>query len=183
MESAVQEISQLGVPVVTAIADCGDDTALRAALDSVAARLGPPEVAVYNAAVIRPDRIGELSATEQVDTWSVNVMGALTAGAHLLPAMAQRGSGSFLVTGGMPTPKREYVSLSLGKAGLRTVVALLDQEYGSAGVHVACVTVDGPVAPGTDFDPVDIAEHYWRLHTQPRPHWTQEIIHSGKTEG
>jgi hypothetical protein len=78
----------------------------------------------------------------------------------------------------MPEPKPEYVSLSLGKAGVRALVTLLDKQYGPAGLHVATVTVDGPVAPGTAFDPDDIAEHYWRLHTQPRQAWQREIVHS-----
>lgn len=111
------------------------------------------------------------------------MVGAITAAAHAVPAMAERGSGSFLVTGGMPEPKPEYVSLSLGKAGLRALVALLDKQYGPAGVHVATVTVDGPVAPGTAFDPDDIAEHYWRLHTQQRQEWQQEIVHTGVKAG
>jgi hypothetical protein len=90
--------------------------------------------------------------------------------------MAVRGGGSFIVTGGMPEPKRRYVSLSLGKAGVRTLVELLDREYGPAGVHVATVTVSGAVAPGTAYDPDDIADHYWRLHTQPRQHWEREVV-------
>jgi len=79
----------------------------------------------------------------------------------------------------MPEPKPEYVSLSLGKAGVQALVKLLDKQYGPAGVHVATVTVDGPVAPGTAFDPDDIAERYWRLHTQPRHQWDREFVHSG----
>jgi hypothetical protein len=42
---------------------------------------------------------------------------------------------------------------------------------------VATVTVTGAVAPGTAFDPEDIAEDYWRLHTQPRESWQHEIVH------
>jgi NAD(P)-dependent dehydrogenase (short-subunit alcohol dehydrogenase family) len=169
----------IDVPAVTLTADAADENALRAALDAAVAELGLPDVVVYNAALIQPDSPGQSSDRAQLDAWAVNVVGALTAAAHLAPAMARRGSGSFLITGGMPEPKAQYVSLSLGKAGVRTLVALLDQEYGPAGVHVASVTVAGPVAPGTAFDPDDIAEHYWHLHTQPRDQWQQEVLHSG----
>jgi NAD(P)-dependent dehydrogenase (short-subunit alcohol dehydrogenase family) len=134
---------------------------------------------VYNAAIIRADAPGELPVSEHLQAWAVNMAGALTAAAHLAPAMARRGNGMFIITGGMPEPKRQYVSLSLGKAGVRTLIALLDQEYGPSGVHVASVTVAGPVAPGTNFDPDDIAEHYWRLHTQPRHEWEQQVLHAG----
>jgi NAD(P)-dependent dehydrogenase (short-subunit alcohol dehydrogenase family) len=160
-------------------ADSADEGELRAALDAAAGELGTPDVVVYNAAIVRPDSPGEATVRDHLDAWAVNVVGALIAAAHVAPAMARRGGGSVLITGGMPEPKAAYASLSLGKAGVRTLVRLLDQEYGPSGVHVASVTVAGPVAPGTAFDPDDIAEHYWRLHTQPRAEWDLEILHSG----
>jgi NAD(P)-dependent dehydrogenase (short-subunit alcohol dehydrogenase family) len=181
LDRAAAAVSPLGVPVISLTADSADETALRAALDAAVDEFGVPDVVVYNAAVIQPDAPGQLTAGAQLDAWAVNVVGALTAAAHVAPGMARRGSGSFLVTGGMPEPKPQYVSLSLGKAGVRTLVALLDQEYGPSGVHVASVTVDGPVAPGTAFDPDDIAEHYWRLHIQPRDAWQREVLHGAST--
>lgn len=177
---AVEAVSAFGAPVIALTADVVDETALRAALDAAADEFGLPDVVVYNAAIVQPDTPGQLSTRAHMDAWAVNVVGALTAAAHVGPEMARRGSGSFIITGGMPEPKRHYVSLSLGKAGVRTLVALLDQEYGTSGVHVASVTIDGPVAPGTAFDPDDIAEHYWRLHSQPRDQWLREVLHSGR---
>ena len=176
-------VAPSGVPVVTVQADSTDQAALNAALDRAVGEHGVPDVLVYNAAVIQPDAPGELSVRGHMEAWAVNVVGALNAAARLAPAMAARGHGTILVTGGMPEPKPEYVSLSLGKAGVRTLVTLLDQAYGSAGVHVASVTVAGPVAPGTDFDPDDIAERYWELHVQPREQWTLEALHAGSTIG
>ncbi|KUN21323.1 short-chain dehydrogenase [Streptomyces antibioticus] len=165
-----------GVRTLPLVADSSDETALRAALDTAAAELGAPDVVVYNAAVIRPDTVGELPLRAHLDTYAVNVLGALTAAAHTAPGMAERGRGTFVVTGGMPEPKPEYVSLSLGKAGVRSLVDLLDRQYGPSGVHVATVTVSGPVAPGTAWDPDDIAEQYWRLHAQPRAEWEREVL-------
>ncbi|AQZ65006.1 short-chain dehydrogenase/reductase SDR [[Actinomadura] parvosata subsp. kistnae] len=165
--------------VLTYRADCGDEGELRAALDAATGALGTPDVVVYNAAIIRPDSIGEADARAQLDAWAVNVVGALVTASHVVPAMARRGSGTFIVTGGMPEPKPAYVSLSLGKAGVRTLVAMLDEEYGPSGVHAASVTVAGAVAPGTPFDPDAIAQHYWRLHTQPRDAWEREVLHTG----
>ncbi|WP_433163971.1 SDR family NAD(P)-dependent oxidoreductase [Kribbella sp. CA-247076] len=161
--------------VLPLTADSTDEVGLRAALDRVVAEYGVPDVVVYNAAIIQPDAVGDLTAQQHLDAWAVNVVGAITTAAHVVPAMAERGSGSFLITGGMPETKPEYVSLSMGKAGVRTLVTLLDQQYGAAGVHAASVTVGGAVAPGTAHDPDDIAEHYWRLHHQPRAHWEHEV--------
>ncbi|MET9593062.1 SDR family NAD(P)-dependent oxidoreductase [Streptomyces sp. NPDC006516] len=172
-------LAPYGVPIMTLRADSTDRAELDGALDQAVGEHGVPEVAVYNAALVRADGLGEMSVRDHMEAWAVNIVGSLNAAARLAPAMAARGNGTFLVTGGMPEPKPEYVSLSLGKAGVRTLIALLDQQYGSFGVHAASVTVDGPVAPGTDFDPDDIAEHYWHLHTQPRHLWDREVLHAG----
>jgi len=166
----------VGPDVLALTADSTDEAGLRAALDQVVAAHGVPDVVVYNAAIIQPDAVGDLTAQQHLDAWAVNVVGAITTAAHVVPAMAERGSGTFLITGGMPEPKPAYVSLSLGKAGVRTLVTLLDQQYGDAGIHAASVTVSGAVAPGTTWDPDEIADHYWRLHTQPRAEWQHEVV-------
>lgn len=181
VRAAADALAPTGVPVLALNADSTDETGLRAALDTAAEKFGPPDAVVYNAAIIQADRPGELSIRAHQDAWAVNVVGALIAAAHVAPTMAPH--GTFIITGGMPEPKPDYVSLSLGKAGVRTLVTLLDLQYGSAGLHFASVTVAGAVAPGTDFDPDDIAEHYWHLHTQPRSAWQHEVIHSGPESG
>lgn len=177
--AVAEAVAPSGVPTVSLTADGADEPALRTALDAAAGEFGPPDVVVYNAAIIQRDSPGELSAQQHLAALAVNVVGALTAAAHVAPAMAERGNGSFIITGGMPEPDPRYLSLSLGKAAVRALVRLLDMRYGPAGVHIATVTVAGEVAPGTAFDPDDIAEHYWRLHTQPRHEWDTEIVRDG----
>ncbi|MFC4909226.1 SDR family NAD(P)-dependent oxidoreductase [Actinomadura gamaensis] len=180
LAAAAEALAPTGVPIATFQADAADRASLDAALDRALDRHGVPEVVVYNAALIRPDTLGELSVRGHLDAWAVNVVGAINAAARLAPPMADAGGGSFLITGGMPEPKPEYVSLSLGKAGVRTLVTLIDQQYGPSGVHAASVTIAGEVAPGTDFDPDDIAARYWDLHTQPRDRWQHEVVHTGR---
>jgi NAD(P)-dependent dehydrogenase (short-subunit alcohol dehydrogenase family) len=176
-ERLADEVASLGVPALALRADSADEGGLTAALDRAADKLGPPEVLVYNAAIIQTDLPGELPARRHLDAWAVNVVGALTSAAHVAPGMAERGSGSIIITGGMPEPDPRYTSLSLGKAGVRALVSLLEQQFGPAGVHVATVTVGGVVAPGTAYDPDEIAEHYWRLHTQAPDAWLREVVH------
>lgn len=176
-EMTARAVAAVGGRAYPLVADVTDEVAARAALDAARAALGPADVVVYNAALIRADKIGDLPARAHLDAWAVNVVGAITVAARVLPGMAARGAGTFIVTGGMPEPKPGHVSLSLGKAGVRALVDLLDRQYAVAGVHVATVTVTGAVAPGTAFDPDEIAEHYWRLHTQPRAAWEREVTH------
>jgi len=171
---ALSDVDALGVT-----ADVTNEVALRAALDEIVDRFGVPELLIYNAALIRRDAIGELTAQQQLDAWAVNVVGAITAVAHLAPGMALAGAGTIVITGGLPEPLPEVTSLSLGKAGVRALTELLAKAYGPAGIHVATVTVGGAVAPGTAFDPDDIAELYWSLHSQPAGAWEREIAYTG----
>jgi NAD(P)-dependent dehydrogenase (short-subunit alcohol dehydrogenase family) len=179
VDAALASLAGIGSDTVGVTADVTDEHALRAALDEVVDRLGVPEVLVYNAALIQSDVLGELTAAQHLDAWAVNVVGAITAVAHLGPAMSQAGRGTILLTGGMPEPVPEVTSLSLGKAGVRALAQLLARAYEPSGVHVATVTVGGAVAPGSVVDPDEIAEHYWRLHTQPLGSWEREVLYSG----
>lgn len=170
--SALSDYDALGVT-----ADVTDEVGLRTAIDEIVDRFGTPELLVYNAALIQSDALGELTAQQHLDAWAVNVVGAITAAAHLAPQMVRQRIGTIIITGGMPEPLPDATSLSLGKAGVRALAKLLAAAYGPAGLHIATVTIAGAVAPGTGFDPDDIAEHYWRLHVQSPEAWEHEVIH------
>jgi hypothetical protein len=64
-------------------------------------------------------------------------------------------------------------SLSIGKAGIRSLAFTLNEELAPQGVFVGTVTICGYVKPGTFFDPDRIAESYWQLHERRE---TREII-------
>jgi NAD(P)-dependent dehydrogenase (short-subunit alcohol dehydrogenase family) len=180
LDDVFEALAESGVDVAGATADAADEAALRNALNRVTGRLGVPDVLVYNAGWIRMDEIGDLPQAVQADAWAVNVGGALTAAGHLLPQMAGSSRPTFLLTGGMPEPYPGMVTLSLGKAALRSLTHLLDLEFGPAGVHVATVTVGGRVETGGDYDPDAIAEVYWELHEQPPSAWQREVgYHAG----
>lgn len=173
------ELTKTRAETAAVAADVTDEVALACALDTITARFGIPDVLVYNAAVIQWDEFGELTAQQHLDAWATNVGGAITAVGHLGPQMAARGSGTIIITGGMPTPVPQVTSLSLGKAGVRALTELLEAKFGPSGVHVATVTVGGAVAPGTAFDPDEIAEQYWALHSQRREEWEREVLYTG----
>jgi NAD(P)-dependent dehydrogenase (short-subunit alcohol dehydrogenase family) len=175
VDAAVSALRSDGVQPLGLVADSTDEPGLRAALDAATDSHGVPDVLVYNAAHIRYDRLGQLSAAELLDTYAVNVVGAVTAAANVAPKMAATGHGTIIITGGMPEPEPIAVSLSLGKAGVQALTTLLAKEFGPSGVHVATVTVYGAVAPGTAFDPDEIAETYRKLHSEAPGAWTHEL--------
>ena len=179
LDAGAQALADTGRRIRTATADVGDEDALGSALEGLVDAHGVPDVLVYNAAMIQRDEVGELSSRQHLDAWAVNVVGAIVAAGRIAPRMAQRGSGSIILTGGMPAPIPEVVSLSLGKAGLRALTELLATRYWPAGVHVATVTVGGAVEVGGTFDPSAIAEEYWALHAEPVRAWRREVAYTG----
>jgi NAD(P)-dependent dehydrogenase (short-subunit alcohol dehydrogenase family) len=180
VDAARAAVAATGVTVAGATADAGRDDQLTAALDALTGQLGVPGALIYNAGLIQRDRPGELSRERYFAAYAINVLGAMTAAVHLAPAMAQAGGGTIVITGGMPEPDPEVTSLSLGKAGVRALTKLLAAEYGPAGIHVATVIPGGAVTPGGPYDADLIAEHYWRLHTQPPQAWEHEVIVGGR---
>lgn len=169
-----------GVANVEAVsADAADENALGAALNELITRVGVPEVVVYNAAVVKPDGVSDLSHAQRQARYAVNVLGALTTVVHLAPRMADAGGGTVLMTAGMPKADARLVSLSIDKAGLRAAAVLLSEQYGPRGVRIATVTVGGEVAPGTRFDPDEIAERYWQIHSEPQIEWRPDITYWG----
>jgi NADP-dependent 3-hydroxy acid dehydrogenase YdfG len=135
----------------TVLADAADDEQLLAALDV----LGTPDVLIYNAGRIRPDRPGQLTHAEHQAAYAINVLGALTAASHVAPAMRE---GTILITGGPAEPVPAYTSLSLGYASVRALTALLAVEF--PHVHIATVRVADRV------DAYRIADECWRLHAK-----------------
>lgn len=181
-ETLARAASALSLPagrVTTAVADASDAEQLRGALKQVTDGIGLPDVIVYNAARIRMDTVEEVTAADLVSSWEVNVGGAVTTAAAMLPALAARGRGTFLLTGGMPTAVPSVVSLSLGKAALRALTDLLAAQYGPSGIHVATVTIGGPVARGTRLDPDEIADLYWDLHREEPGSWRTRVEYDG----
>ncbi|MFB9378467.1 SDR family NAD(P)-dependent oxidoreductase [Kineococcus gynurae] len=180
LDPLAAELRAGGVAVTTVIADAADPVGFRAALLEVADRV-TPAVVVYNVGLVAADDLLEASAEYLLDALAVDVVGAVTTAQVLTPGMRAAGAGTFLVTGGGPglVPDPAHASLTLGKSALRAAVTVLHEQLAPAHVHVGSVTVVGVIAPGTSLDPDRIAEHYWRLHSEPEGAWTVDVVVDG----
>ena len=162
-------------------ADASDSTGLAAAITAGE----PVAVLIYNAyrATTAQNGPSGLDPAALVEDFRVNVAGALAAAQAVLPGMREAGRGSILLTGGGlaldPTGWLPAASLAMGKAGLRSLALTLNKELAPAGIHVGTVTIAGQIQAGTAFDPDQIANAFWDLHTDAPGAFRAELVFKG----
>jgi short-subunit dehydrogenase len=179
LEANAQELRQAGYAVHTFAADAGQESSLVQAFAEIRQQLADPEVLIYNAAVATMQKPSELSGAKLVADFQVNILGGLVAAQQVIPAMQAQGKGTILFTGGGLAlyPAADFVSLAIGKSGMRSLALCLAQELQPLGIHVGTVTICGTVEPNTHFDPDAIAQSYLTLHHQAPSEFETEIIY------
>ena len=179
--------------------DLVSSDSISAAFAEVREQAGDPNVLVYNAGYLEGrDLPPEMELLENMpleifDTAQhISSRGPFLVAKEVLPAMRERGEGSFLITNNSSSlrGKKRYTGQSLyyPRVMMRTLAQVLTEEYSEHGVHVANVVVDGTIdSPGTRampraqehpetvINPVKIAEAFYYLHTQDKSCWTHEL--------
>jgi len=166
----VVEVSAAGArAVATAAADVGDESALRRALGALRAELGEATALVYNGSAYVEGSVTALPAERLRLALDVGVVGALVAAQEAVPAMRAAGRGTVLLTGSVAADRASTSAAAVGvaKAALRNLARSLHKEVAGDGVRVTTVTIDGVLAGPSALDVDEIADLYWRLHTQP----------------
>lgn len=166
------EVQQAGAPQVSvAEADVGDEEALRTALRRLAAELGPATVLVFNGSAYVEGSGLSLATTQLRLALDVGVVAAMVATQEVAPAMRAAGRGTVLLTGSVAADRASTGATAVGvaKAALRNLAMSLHQELAPDGVRVVTVTINGVLQGPKALDVAEIAERYWRLHTQPEP--------------
>ena len=160
---------------------------------------GDPDVLVYNAGYLEgrdlpPEKeLLEHMPVEIFDTAQhIASRGPFLVAKEVLPAMRERGEGSFLISNNAMSlrgrKRQTGQSLYYPRVMMRTLAQVLTEEYSEHGVHVANVVIDGLIdSPGTRslpialqqpeviMNPVKIAEAFYYLHTQDKSCWTHEL--------
>ncbi len=172
------QLTETGYEAQARVVDAGDPTSVAALVSEVESTFGGIDVLHYNAAAMRKATLAEQPRNTFNTDLAVNIGGAMAAVQAAAPRMTERGSGSVLLTGGgfALHPHPDYLSLSIGKAGIRALAQGLFGTFEEKGVHVATVTVLGFVTNAADAKAV--AEHFWQLHSQPSGSWEVEATYT-----
>ena len=188
LSATQEEVESAGGQTLAVRADATDAGSVASAFDEVRNSLGNPEVFVYNAGAFRMGGVLEVSPEDFDDCFRANCSGAFYGAQQVLPAMVERGRGTVLLTGATASMRgsANFAALATGKFGLRALAQSMAREFGSRGIHVAHVIIDGQIntprvrgmSPDreehTMLSPDAIAETYWQLHTQDPTAWTLE---------
>jgi NAD(P)-dependent dehydrogenase (short-subunit alcohol dehydrogenase family) len=196
LEKAIQE--QGGESMFVEL-DLVSQESISRAFAKVREQVGDPEVLVYNAGYLEgrdlpPEKeLLEHIPVEMFETAQhIASRGPFLVAKEVLPAMRERGAGSFLISNNSSSlrgrKRMTGQSLYYPRVMMRTLAQVLTEEYSEHGVHVANVVIDGLIdSPGTRalpraqqhpevvINPVKIAEAFYYLHTQDKSCWTHEL--------
>jgi len=194
-----QSIKELGGACMTVELDLVSEESVSSAFAAIRQEAGDPDVLVYNAGYLEgrdlpPEKeLLEHIPVEMFDTAQhISSRGPFLVAKEVLPAMRQKGEGSFLISNNASSlrgrKRMTGQSLYYPRVMMRTLAQVLTEEYSEYGVHVANVVIDGLIdspgtralakaqaEPDTVINPVKIAEAFYYLHTQDRSCWTHEL--------
>jgi len=168
LENIKNELSAKGIEVNYAVADAGNAEQLTAAINGLTVQSEGFDAVLYNAAVLKAKDIMEESSAILVEDFTINVANAFHSLKVTYPALRKK-KGAFLLTGGGlgVSPSADYGSLSIGKAGVRSLAFQLNERLGDEGIYVGLLTVAGFINPQSEtHSPAVLAKLFWKLYTE-----------------
>lgn len=168
LEHSTKELSEKNIESYGVLADAANSESLRKAFQTIKEQYGIPDVLVYNAARIVPGDALSLTEQQLIDDFKVNTVGALSSAQQVIPEMIERKQGTILFTGGTIgiEPNPLYASLSIGKAGIRSLALSLAESLSPYGIYVGTILIHGYVQQGTYYDPDLIADVFWNSYQE-----------------
>jgi NAD(P)-dependent dehydrogenase (short-subunit alcohol dehydrogenase family) len=171
----------------TFAADASDPAAVARLFDAVEARLGEPDIAIYNAGARAHGPLADLDPEAVRKAVEVSAFGGFLVAQQAARRMLKHRHGAILLTGATASVKgfANSAAFAMGKFALRGLAQSAARELAPKGIHVAHVIVDGavrsekrpdpPERPDSTLDPDAIADSYLALLRQPRSAWSWEV--------
>jgi NAD(P)-dependent dehydrogenase (short-subunit alcohol dehydrogenase family) len=151
------------------------------------ARLGVPDLVMYNASARAHGPIAEIDPEAVRKALEISAFGAFLVVQQAAQRMIPNGNGAILLTGASASIKGYPLSsaFAMGKFALRGLAQSTARELGPKGIHVAHFVIDGgvrsarredpPNRPDSTLNPNDIAHTYLEVLRQPRSAWSLEV--------
>lgn len=168
-------------------ADASDPGQVAALFEAAEARIGTPDVVVYNAGARVRGRLTELDPEQVRQALAVSAFGGFLVVREAAKRMVPNGRGAILLTGATASVKGSPLSsaFAMGKFALRGLAQSAARELAPQGIHVAHFVIDGgvrsatrpvpPDRPDSLLDPDAIADAYLAVLAQHRSAWSWEV--------
>ena len=168
-------------------ADASDPAAVAHLFEDAEARLGAPDVVLYNASARAHGPIAEIDPEAVRKAVEISAFGGFLVIQQAARRMIPKGHGAILLTGASASVKGYPLSaaFAMGKFALRGLAQSTARELGPKGIHVAHFVIDGGVRsarrpdpdnrPDSTLDPDGIAQTYIEILRQPRSAWSLEV--------
>ncbi len=183
LQRFVAQLQREGHTAAAERVDASNPTAVAALVQRIGSDLS---VLHYNAGILHYNSLGEIQArsleSESVESiisdTQINLVSAMAAARAAVPLFADRAGVSILFTGGGfgIQPTGDFLTLSVGKAGIRATALALFEPLRRRGIHVGTVTVSRLVGPDST-EALEVANAFWELHTQSPEAWVPEIVY------
>ena len=167
LKNIKHDLETKGIRVDYAAADVADTVGLDEAIRKLSNRASGFDAVLYNAAVVKAKDIMDESVADIIDDFAVNVAGTIQSLQSSYSDLKDK-QGAFLLTGGGlgVQPLAAYGSLSIGKAGIRSLAYQLHDRLKDEGIYVGLLTVAGFISPeSATHSPAVLAELFWNLYT------------------
>jgi len=171
----------------TFAADAADPDAVARLFEEAEAKLGTPDLVVYNPSARVRGRIVDIDALEVRRAIEISAFGGFLVTQQAARRMVPNQHGAILLTGATASTKGFALSsaFAMGKFALRGLAQSAARELGPQGIHVVHFVIDGGVRsairpdpadnPDSTLDPDGVAESYLAALRQPRSAWSWEI--------
>jgi NAD(P)-dependent dehydrogenase (short-subunit alcohol dehydrogenase family) len=185
----VEKLAPLAAEIsaATFAADAADPDAVARLFDEAEAKIGVPDLVVYNPSARVRGRIVDIDALEVRRSIEISAFGGFLVVQQAARRMVPKQHGAILLTGATASIKGFALSsaFAMGKFALRGLAQSAARELGPQGIHVVHFVIDGGVRstvrpdpadnPDSTLDPDGVAESYLAALRQPRSAWSWEI--------
>ncbi|GAB7355150.1 hypothetical protein MBLNU459_g5720t1 [Dothideomycetes sp. NU459] len=163
--------------------DITDTAAYKLVLDKVA-RFGALECVFFNAARVEQSELLKHPVEDIEYDFKITNSALYVTAQWAIPQLqrlAKHGtyaSPSMLITNSLlyKQPSPQHFALSMVKTAQRNMVQSLQMKYEPEGIHVALISVGGPVGRDASvLNPDNIARQTWNLFSQAKGEWTWDL--------
>jgi short-subunit dehydrogenase len=168
LEKIAETLKAESIQCYYADTDVRNTESLKQAILKLRNDMGSFDILFYNVADVKAKDILEETGASLIDDFSRNVAAALDTYLLVQNDLKEK-QGAFLISGGgfALFPSADYGSLSISKAGIRSLALQLHERLKTDNVYVGLLTIANIISESSPtHSPNILAERFWNLYQE-----------------